>query len=77
MIMEKKRRGDNLGGRQTLPIGNDDFDEVRRDNSYYVDKSLMIKEFLDMNDKVALIARSRRLRQKNHSTCLPGQQGEV
>lgn len=46
--------------RRTLPIGNDEFAEVRRDNSYYVDKSLMIKEFLDMNDKVALIARPRR-----------------
>lgn len=46
--------------RKTLPIGNDDFAEIRKDNSYYVDKSLMIKEFLEMNDKVALIARPRR-----------------
>lgn len=50
----------NMEGRQRLPIGNDDFAEVRRNNSYYVDKSLMIKDFLDMNDKVALIARPRR-----------------
>lgn len=49
-----------MEGRQRLPIGNDDFAEVRRNNSYYVDKSLMIKDFLDMNDKVALIARPRR-----------------
>lgn len=49
-----------MGVRKTLPIGNDNFADVRRDGSYYVDKSLMIKEFLDMNDKVALIARPRR-----------------
>ncbi len=46
--------------RRHLPIGNDDFAEVRRNNSYYVDKSLLIRDFIDMNDKVALIARPRR-----------------
>lgn len=67
---KEKRWGDNVEGRQTLPIGNDDFAEVRRDNSYYVDKSLMIKEFLDMNDKVALIARPRRFGKTLNMTML-------
>lgn len=46
--------------RRSLPIGNDDFADVRKNNAYYIDKTLMIKEFIEMNDKVALIARPRR-----------------
>lgn len=40
-----------------LPIGNDDFAKVREDGYYYVDKSLMIKDFIEFKDVVALIAR--------------------
>ena len=46
--------------KKSLPIGNDDFTELRINNSYYVDKTLMIRDFIEMNDKVALIARPRR-----------------
>lgn len=46
--------------KQQLPIGNDEFREVRELGYYYVDKSLMIKDFIEMGDKVALIARPRR-----------------
>lgn len=60
----------NMNRKRTLPIGNDDFAEVRRDNSYYVDKSLMIKDFLRMNDKVALIARPRRFGKTINMTML-------
>lgn len=56
--------------RRNLPIGNDEFAEVRRNNSYYVDKSMMIKDFLDMNDKVALIARPRRFGKTLNMTML-------
>lgn len=56
--------------RKNLPIGNDDFAGVRKENCYYVDKSLMIKEFLDMNDKVALIARPRRFGKTINMTML-------
>ena len=59
-----------MGERKTLPIGNDDFADVRKDGSYYIDKSLMIKEFLDMNDKVALIARPRRFGKTLNMTML-------
>lgn len=48
--MEKKK----------LPIGNDEFREIREQGYYYIDKSLMIKDFIEMGDKVALIARPRR-----------------
>lgn len=43
-----------------LPIGNDDFAKVREDGYYYVDKSLMIKDFIEFKDVAALIARPRR-----------------
>lgn len=43
-----------------LPIGNDDFFDIRSNDFYYVDKSLMIQDFIEMRDKVALIARPRR-----------------
>lgn len=43
--------------KKALPIGNDDFTEIRENCFYYVDKTLMIRDFLRMKDKVALIAR--------------------
>lgn len=43
-----------------LPIGIDDLAEVREKDLYFADKSLMIKEFLETGDKVALITRPRR-----------------
>lgn len=46
--------------KRSLPIGNDDFSDVRKQGNYYVDKTLMIKEFLELNNKVALITRPRR-----------------
>lgn len=48
--------------KKKLPIGNDEFREVRELDYYYVDKSLMIQEFIEMGDKVALIARPRPVR---------------
>lgn len=56
--------------RKSLPIGNDDFADVRRNKCYYVDKTLMIKEFIDMNDKVALVARPRRFGKTLNMTML-------
>lgn len=46
--------------KKALPIGNSDFKDVRDQNLYYIDKTLMIKDFIEMRDKVALIARPRR-----------------
>ena len=31
-------------GKQSLPIGNSDFKNIRQQNLYYVDKTLMIKD---------------------------------
>lgn len=49
-----------MNKKKPLPIGNDEFREVREQGYYYIDKSLMIRDFLEMGDKVALIARPRR-----------------
>lgn len=46
--------------KKKLPIGIDDFRKLREKGFYYVDKTLMIKDFIEMQDEVALIARPRR-----------------
>ncbi|MCD7792097.1 MAG: AAA family ATPase, partial [Oscillospiraceae bacterium] len=33
--------------KQRLPIGVDNFEKLRNENLYYVDKTLLIKELLD------------------------------
>lgn len=43
-----------------LPIGNDEFREIREQDYYYVDKTMLIADFLASGDKVTLIARPRR-----------------
>ena len=53
-----------------LPIGIDDFEKLRQGGYYYVDKTLMIKDFLEMKDEVALIARPRRFGKTLNMTML-------
>lgn len=44
-----------------LPIGNDDFKKIRRNNGYYVDKSDLIAGILDKrNTEIFLFTRPRR-----------------
>lgn len=43
-----------------LPIGIENFEEIITQNYYYVDKSLLIKELLDLKGKVNLFTRPRR-----------------
>ena len=43
-----------------LPIGVENFEELRSKGYYYVDKTLFIKELLDMMGKVNLFTRPRR-----------------
>ena len=45
--------------KRNLPIGTDDFRKLREKGSYYVDKFLIVKDFIEMQDEVALIARPR------------------
>ena len=43
-----------------LPIGIEDFAELRAKDYYFVDKSLFIKELLEKSPKVLLLTRPRR-----------------
>lgn len=56
--------------KQRLPIGNDQFQIVRAQNAYYVDKTMMIKDFLDYGDVAALITRPRRFGKTLNMTML-------
>lgn len=56
--------------KKKLPIGIDDFKKLREKDFYYVDKTLMIKDFIEMQDEVALIARPRRFGKTLNMTML-------
>lgn len=56
--------------RKILPIGNDDFRKVRENDFYYVDKTQMIIDFIEMRDEVALITRPRRFGKSLNMTML-------
>ncbi|MCL1810207.1 MAG: AAA family ATPase, partial [Clostridiales bacterium] len=43
-----------------LPIGIDSFREIREADMYYVDKTLIIRDFIQFFDKAALVTRPRR-----------------
>lgn len=46
--------------KKALPIGVEDFKDIRENGYYYVDKTLFIKELLDLKGKVNLFIRPRR-----------------
>ena len=43
--------------KKPLPVGIDDFEKLIRNNYYYVDKTLFIKELLDKKGEVNLFTR--------------------
>ena len=45
---------------KTIPIGISDYRKLRENDYYFVDKTLMIKNFLDKKSQVTLITRPRR-----------------
>ena len=45
---------------KSIPIGVYDYRELRQENYYSVDKTLMIKDFLERKSKVTLVTRPRR-----------------
>ncbi len=53
-------RNDDWMTKQKLPIGIEDFKEIRTDGYYYVDKTNLIKELLIKRGKVNLFTRPRR-----------------
>lgn len=46
--------------KKPLPIGVDNFEDIRKEGYYYVDKTLFIKELMDLKGKVNLFIRPRR-----------------
>ena len=56
--------------RKRLPIGMDDFRKVRQKDCYYIDKSRMIQDFIEIGDEVSLIARPRRFGKTLNMTML-------
>lgn len=53
-----------------LPIGNDEFREIREKDYYYIDKTMLISDFWAAGDKVTLIARPRRFGKTLNMTML-------
>ena len=46
--------------KKSLPVGVENFKDIVESGYYYIDKSLFIKELLDMRGKVNLFLRPRR-----------------
>ena len=46
--------------KKPLPIGVDNFETVIKDGYYYIDKTMLIKELLDLKGGVNLFTRPRR-----------------
>ena len=46
--------------KKALPVGIENFEDMRTNGYYYVDKTLFIKELLDLKGKVNLFTRPRR-----------------
>lgn len=46
--------------KRPLPIGVDNFEKIRKDGYFYIDKSMLIKELLDLKGEVNLFTRPRR-----------------
>ena len=45
---------------QNIAIGKQDFEKIRTENCFYIDKTSFIKEWWERNDDVTLITRPRR-----------------
>ncbi len=56
--------------KKNLPLGYDDFRKLRETDRYFVDKTMMIGEFLDYGDEVALITRPKRFGKTLNMTML-------
>ena len=52
--------GVKMSNQMSIPAGIDDFREAREKSQYYIDKTLMIQDFLSYQDYVSLITRPRR-----------------
>ena len=49
-----------MGRKIKLPVGIEDFKEIRQEEFYYIDKTRLIEQLLDSWGKVNLFTRPRR-----------------
>ena len=56
--------------RKKLPIGIDSFNKIRETDRYYIDKTLLVRDFIESDDEVALITRPRRFGKTLNMTML-------
>jgi len=56
--------------KKTLPVGKSFFDKVVEGGSYYVDKTLFVKDLIDKNAEVTLCTRPRRFGKTLNQTML-------
>ena len=56
--------------KKALAIGIDDFRRLREENYYYIDKTMMIKDFIEYRNYVSLITRPRRFGKTLNMTML-------
>jgi hypothetical protein len=56
--------------KKQLPIGIDNFRKIRESGKYYVDKTLIIQDFVQNGDEVALVTRPRRFGKTLNMTTL-------
>ena len=59
-IATENRPDGGMGMKKPLPIGIENFEDMVTSGYYYVDKTLFIKELLDLGGKVNLFTRPRR-----------------
>ena len=59
-ITNSEGRSVSMEMKLSLPIGIEDFKEVRKDGYYYVDKTALIEQVLEKRSKVTLFTRPRR-----------------
>ena len=52
-----------------LPVGVDNFEKLMTNGYYFVDKSLLIKDFLDKKGDVSLFTRPRVKQGGNRKNC--------
>lgn len=55
-----------------LPTGIASYEKMRVQNYYTVDKTLMIRDFLELGSEVTLITRPRRFGKTINTPCAPG-----
>jgi len=56
--------------KKVLPLGEDDFRIIREQGYYYVDKTMLVKDFITSGNKVMLITRPRRFGKTLNMTML-------